>query len=108
MHELHLGGRRIPFLMGSYARYCLSFIAARIVVVSSVCDPKGILSAFRLRLRRSDQASPAKQPKIDGYLVLISKIILFIFHYFFDDSQFRSNVVDLFPLHCLIPFLWSL
>jgi len=33
MHELHLDGRRIPFLMGSYARCCLSFIAARIVVV---------------------------------------------------------------------------
>ena len=58
------------FLMGSYARCCLSFIAVRIVVVWSDSGPKGILSAFRLRLRRSDRASPANRHKIDGCLAL--------------------------------------
>ena len=41
-----------------------------IVVVSPGFDPKGILNAFKLRLRRSDPASPAKKAQIDGYPVL--------------------------------------
>ena len=58
------------FWMGSYGHCCSSFIAVRIVVVWSDWDPKGILNVFRHRLRRSDPASPAKQPQIDGYPVL--------------------------------------
>ena len=59
-----------PFLMGSYARCCSSFIAVRIVVVWSGSDLKGTSKVFRLPLRRSDPASCAKPPQINGYPVL--------------------------------------
>ncbi len=58
------------FLMATIGRCCLSFIAVRIVVVWSGCDPKGILSASRLRLQRSDRASHWNQQVIDGYPAL--------------------------------------
>ena len=39
----------ILFLMDTNSPCCLNCIAVRIVVVSSGCGPKGILSAFKLR-----------------------------------------------------------
>ena len=53
-------------LMAINSRCCLSCIGVRDVVVSSGCDPRGILSASRHRLRGSDQASCANPQRIDG------------------------------------------
>jgi hypothetical protein len=58
------------FLMVINSRCCSSFIAVRIVVVSSGCGQRGTLSVFRRRLRLSERASCANQQPIDGWLAL--------------------------------------